>query len=72
MWLITVVQGRSYIMVNSVGLCTGDGVCLCVMNSVILCVSVIFCVVFSFIFVILNITVTGVNFTKKFPVTMYH
>ena len=50
----------------------GIGLSLCVMNSVILCVSVIFCVVFSSIFVILNITVTGVNFPKKFPITMYH
>ena len=49
----------------------GIGLSLCVMNSVILCVCVIFlCVVFFSIYVTLNVTVTGVIFPLKIPITI--
>ena len=49
----------------------GIGLSLCVMNSVILCVCVIFlCVVFFSIYVTLNVTVTGVIFSLKIPITI--
>ena len=49
----------------------GIGLSLCVMNSVILCVCVIFlCVVFFLIYVTLNVTVTGVIFSLKIPITI--
>ena len=67
--MITVVPGRSCIMVNSVGLCAWNWVCVHVWYF-FLCVN--FCVVFSSIFVTLTITLPGVNFPLKFPNTVHH